>query len=510
MAHLDCVRVAVQAATALVWLHAHGIVHSSPRGASLQLSGADLNWKLSFVEHDAAGIADAHPEGAFLLRWCAPELVRDHTLAATAACDVWSFGILAWEILSLGATPYMDDDVKARVGSGALPAAIPLVPAKLFALVERCCVLAPGDRPAMAEVKALCEDLLQGASATAGKVDVSKYLPFIRSTRAPPQTKGAFNASVTETALEDAVYDNTDGMSPAEYEELKNLKGAPVYDFGSTAAYATAAHVAKKVSVGAANGSPVYDVGNSNVDSAVPASDGSPVYDVGNSRDAADADRSGPVYDIGTGDAGANGATSSSSDNNDNGPVYDVGSGDAGGAQDNNSSSNNNNNSGPVYDVGQESAYATVPGNGLPPAATKGGGTDGVYDNATGVSPAEYEELKNFQQNSMFGFGMDGDDDEDDDNDLALAAGYLSVGDATQLQADGEGCGSRALDVTGSSSNRGREVKAAEQGTGRSLDRSVLVLADVEYAEASLPGDAVHNDPDYETLEGLGFGSGEV
>ena len=464
MAHLDCVRVAVQAATALVWLHAHGIVHSSPRAASLQLSGADPNWKLSFVEHDAAGIADAHPEGAFLLRWCAPELVRDHTLAATAACDVWSFGILAWEILSLGATPYMDDDVKARVGSGALPAAIPLVPAKLFALVERCCVLAPGDRPAMAEVKALCEDLLQGASATAGKVDVSKYLPFIRSTRAPPQTKGAFNASVAETALEDAVYDNTDGMSPAEYEELKNLKGAPVYDFGSTAAYATAAHVAKKVSVGAANGSPVYDVGNS--------------------RDAADADRSGPVYDIGTGDAGANGATSSSSDNNDNGPVYDVGSGDAGGAQDNNSSSNNNNNSGPVYDVGQESAYATVPGNGLPPAATKGGGTDGVYDNATGVSPAEYEELKNFQQNSLFSLGPRGADEESDDDleKRARDGGYLDVG-------DGSGAGGKKE----RKEKKGKKGKPAKQGSS-----ATLIPADAEYAEANL---SLENEPDYQGID---------
>ena len=45
----------------------------------------------------------------------APESLFD--LKYTSASDVWSFGVLAWEVLSFGDTPYGDLDAETAVKS---------------------------------------------------------------------------------------------------------------------------------------------------------------------------------------------------------------------------------------------------------------------------------------------------------------------------------------------------------------------------------------------------------
>ena len=40
------------------------------------------------------------------VRWMAPEAIRESTTSNKA--DVWSFGVVLWEILTFGATPYSD------------------------------------------------------------------------------------------------------------------------------------------------------------------------------------------------------------------------------------------------------------------------------------------------------------------------------------------------------------------------------------------------------------------
>ncbi|EGD82020.1 serine/threonine protein kinase [Salpingoeca rosetta] len=200
MSHFERVQIAKQTAAALVWMHSRQLVHSCPRSASIHLIGADPNWKLTCVENDGAGIADAHPDGDYLLRWCAPELVADHMLTPTPAADVWSYGILFWEIISLGATPYMDEDVKAAVCGGKVPAPVPTVPSALYGIVDRCCILDANNRPTMKEVEALVKDACDAASTSHTTVDVRGYLPYVPSQRQPMTINSVYTEAGTGSA----------------------------------------------------------------------------------------------------------------------------------------------------------------------------------------------------------------------------------------------------------------------------------------------------------------------
>eukprot|EP00117_Sycon_ciliatum_P046596 scpid105625/ scgid33352/ Tyrosine-protein kinase transforming protein Fps len=67
---------------------------------------------------DYAYVAN-NPYGAVPVRWTAPEVLSGDP--STTKSDVWSFGIVLWEVLSLGAVPYDTElDVIRRLIWGPL------------------------------------------------------------------------------------------------------------------------------------------------------------------------------------------------------------------------------------------------------------------------------------------------------------------------------------------------------------------------------------------------------
>ena len=54
-----------------------------------------------------------------MVRWCAPEVLLSHVISS--ASDVWSYGVVVWELLSLGMQPYCgwsDEQVIRAVSAG--------------------------------------------------------------------------------------------------------------------------------------------------------------------------------------------------------------------------------------------------------------------------------------------------------------------------------------------------------------------------------------------------------
>lgn len=83
------------------------------------------------------------------IRWMSPEAIRDRTFSSKS--DVWSYGIVLWEISTLGAFPYsnvQDDRVLRYIihenGRLEKPDDVPLC---IYNLMCSCWAAAPKDRP---------------------------------------------------------------------------------------------------------------------------------------------------------------------------------------------------------------------------------------------------------------------------------------------------------------------------------------------------------------------------
>lgn len=87
------------------------------------------------------------------VRWMAPESLSDNLY--TSASDVWSYGIVVWEMVTFSAYPYQgqsNDEVIKRVVQGFTMSRPENCPDKLFYIMDRCWQKNDRDRPTFNEL----------------------------------------------------------------------------------------------------------------------------------------------------------------------------------------------------------------------------------------------------------------------------------------------------------------------------------------------------------------------
>ncbi|KAG6797454.1 hypothetical protein HZU73_07274 [Apis mellifera caucasica] len=112
-----------------------------------------------FADGDGEVIETRHGRNALPIRWMAPESLI-YSLFTTKT-DVWSFGILMWEIVTLGSTPYPDmtaREVMRNVQNGYRLERPSHCRSELFRVISRCWHADPDRRP---EFQTLRRDLAQ-------------------------------------------------------------------------------------------------------------------------------------------------------------------------------------------------------------------------------------------------------------------------------------------------------------------------------------------------------------
>lgn len=122
------------------------------------LVGSDLTCKVS--DFGLSRVLDNDPHatyttqgGKIALRWTAPESIRFREF--TSASDVWSFGIMMWEVMSYGEKPYWDmtnKQVIQSIGNGMRLPAPTNCPKALHELMLECWSLDPKKRPTFAKI----------------------------------------------------------------------------------------------------------------------------------------------------------------------------------------------------------------------------------------------------------------------------------------------------------------------------------------------------------------------
>ncbi|XP_056295178.1 vascular endothelial growth factor receptor 3 isoform X2 [Pseudoliparis swirei] len=105
------------------------------------------------------------------LKWMSPESIFDKLYSSQS--DVWSFGVLLWEIFSLGASPYpgvqIDEDFCKRLKDGVRMRAPETASPEIYGIMLACWHGEPKERPPFLALVQILGDLLQDNSLPDGK-----------------------------------------------------------------------------------------------------------------------------------------------------------------------------------------------------------------------------------------------------------------------------------------------------------------------------------------------------
>ncbi|KAM4533573.1 vascular endothelial growth factor receptor 1 isoform 2-T2 [Odontesthes bonariensis] len=127
------------------------------------------------------------------VKWMSPESIFDKVF--TTQSDVWSFGILLWEIFSLGASPYpglhIDEEFCHRLKGGTRMRAPEYSTPEIYSTMLACWEASPSDRPTFTNLVEILGDLLQARVLQDGK----DYIPLGSSMNGDISRCEAFKAN---------------------------------------------------------------------------------------------------------------------------------------------------------------------------------------------------------------------------------------------------------------------------------------------------------------------------
>ncbi|XP_070783880.1 vascular endothelial growth factor receptor 1 isoform X2 [Enoplosus armatus] len=115
------------------------------------------------------------------LKWMSPESIFDKVF--TTQSDVWSYGILLWEIFSLGASPYpglhIDEEFCHRLKGGTRMRVPEYSTPEIYSTMLACWEASPSDRPTFTDLVETLGDLLQARVQQDGKdyIPLGSFMP---------------------------------------------------------------------------------------------------------------------------------------------------------------------------------------------------------------------------------------------------------------------------------------------------------------------------------------------
>lgn len=99
---------------------------------------------------------DSNGKKIDICRFGAPEVLRFQHRCAKS--DVWSFGCLIWECVTLGGTLYANissNEIISRIKEGVRPERVPYIHNDMHQLLLNCWQIEPSERPTFSEITSI-------------------------------------------------------------------------------------------------------------------------------------------------------------------------------------------------------------------------------------------------------------------------------------------------------------------------------------------------------------------
>nr|XP_053639220.1 mucin-5AC-like [Cherax quadricarinatus] len=175
----DLTRFACQVATGCEYLQSRGIIHRDLASRNILVDHTKVCKIADFglarnVKDLGTDIYEQKSRGALPIRWMAPESL--YMSIFTHKSDVWSFGILCWEIVTLGSTPYPGmtaREVMRSVREGYRLDRPDHCHPELYRIVTKCWHQDLNKRPSFSEVKVDLAQLLDHGQT--GYIDLENF-----------------------------------------------------------------------------------------------------------------------------------------------------------------------------------------------------------------------------------------------------------------------------------------------------------------------------------------------
>ncbi|XP_060689699.1 ephrin type-A receptor 3 isoform X2 [Hemiscyllium ocellatum] len=200
-------------ASGMKYLSDMGYVHRDLAARNI-LVNSNLVCKVS--DFGLSRVLEDDPEAAYTtrggkipIRWTAPEAIAYRKF--TSASDVWSYGIVLWEVMSYGERPYWEmsnqDVIKAVDEGYRLPPPMDC-PAALYQLMLDCWQKDRNNRPKFEQIVSILDKLIRNPSS----------LKIIANTAARPSNLLLDRSNTDVTAFR-SVGDWLDGVRMGQYKE---------------------------------------------------------------------------------------------------------------------------------------------------------------------------------------------------------------------------------------------------------------------------------------------------
>ncbi|XP_017203020.2 ephrin type-A receptor 5 isoform X11 [Oryctolagus cuniculus] len=188
---------------------------------------------LSRVLEDDPEAAYTTRGGKIPIRWTAPEAIAFRKF--TSASDVWSYGIVMWEVVSYGERPYWEmtnqDVIKAVEEGYRLPSPMDC-PAALYQLMLDCWQKDRNSRPKFDEIVNMLDKLIRNPSSLKTLVNASSRVSNLLAEHVPLGS-GAYRSvgewleaikmgRYTEIFMENG-YSSMDAVAQVTLEDLRRL-----------------------------------------------------------------------------------------------------------------------------------------------------------------------------------------------------------------------------------------------------------------------------------------------